>query len=191
VDDCPRPAVRRTPWGNLCETHRKRKSPARGGENASLSEAVQARITDPLEALRHAAMEYANADSEDDASFTEAEKQLRHAAVKKALSKLTKAADAYASVGRSEYIRERIRDGMAAVAAAGVKLGRPAKLDGAAARHAIKEHGSIKAAAFALGLNYELVRRAAKRFNEKMSHFEHGNMHALSSPLAKKDSEQS
>lgn len=197
IEDCRKAATRRTAHGNLCETHRKRLSPSRAG-GVGLTAPVQARIEDPREKLYEAAHELS--DAEADEEYAKAEQDIESAAialvrVKKARGKLDKAAEAYGSL----RLRERIRAGMAQAKAEGVRMGRPPKLDFHAAVHAVKSAGGVAAAAQALGVSENAVRRALKRLPSVTLTLSegapaHGDLHALKEsfrPPEPPDSEES
>lgn len=181
IDGCPRPADRQTPHGPLCSTHRKRTQPSRAGGKALTAE-VEERDLSFGEQLGKIAIEYA--DVEADVGFAKAEGDLAEIAKALAKSKLSldrlkRAAERYGSTLVRKEHGEHIKRGLAAAQAAGVRLGRPPRLDFHAAAHAVKEAGSIRKAADALGVAEATVRRALQRKSITTVISTHGEMHAL------------
>lgn len=139
VADCERPAAPKK--GGMCEAHAKRR--LRG---APLAAAVRIRGR-PLEALREAALEYADADAEDDDAWRRAEARLMRAAM------------AYSR----ERALEAARAALAAARAAGVRVGRPRKVTHLVALQALQDTGSMGAAAALLMVDRRTVARAVRR----------------------------
>ena len=159
IDGCPNNAARNTPHGLLCDSHRRRLTPGRQG-GVDLTAPLQARLP-PRERFRELALAYAEAESE--VEYAKAEGDLDAAAeakatVKTALAKLEKAAEVY---GLS-VLKERQHDGQKKAREEGRFPGRVPKLDKYTAALAVKEAGSVKAAAEKHGMSESAVRRALK-----------------------------
>lgn len=137
VADCEKPAAK----SGLCWAHAKQR--LRGQPLTT----VASRHASPLDRLREAALDYADADADEDAEFGRAEDNLR------------KAARAYGVKGAAE----RIREALAAARRRGVVLGRPRKLLPDRALELLSQAGSVAAVAALLDLHPSTVRRAVRR----------------------------
>jgi hypothetical protein len=139
MGDCSFPGCGHdTMSGELCEGHRKQRQ--RGQSLSPLAH----RPSNALERLTEAAIAYAEADEDED--FARARDNLR------------KAAGVY---GR-RHVGERIRERLAELRAAGVRLGRPPLVDKAVVQHLAKEVGVGKAALL-LGVSRVTVWRVVRR----------------------------
>lgn len=191
IEGCRNKADRQTPHGPLCSTHRRRTQPSRAG-GKDVTAPVEERLP-PGEYLRRMALELA--DAEADVAYARAEGELDKAALamgkaKLADERLKRAAVRYGSDLAKKEHGESVRRGQLAAKEAGVRLGRPPALDFEAAQHAVKTEGSIKAAAFKLGLAYETVRKALRRPSKVQVVSAHGSLHTLSRPPPSGDSEE-
>lgn len=126
----------------LCEMHEKRRQ-----RGADMSAPKQERLT-PAERLLELAIRLADADSDEE--FRRARRGLLSAA--RALG--------------PKLSGEIIRDAMAAARRRGVRIGRPPKLTADQARAALEEHGSVIAAARALGVHRRTLQRTLRRATE-------------------------
>lgn len=138
IEDCENEAD----GHGLCSAHRKRSK--KGGNLAApLKPAPTARA--PLEVLQDAALRYADADSDDD--------------YRAATDVLRKAAQTYGRKAQHHLIAE----GLWRRKAAGLPVGRPAKLTRSQAEAAVAKYGGRRTAARALGVSPRSLRRALKR----------------------------
>lgn len=126
----------------LCSAHRKRAK--NGGDlSAPLKPAPHSR--EPLEVLTDAAIRYADAETDEE--------------FKKAKDVLRKAAQNYGPKHQHHVIAE----GLWRRKAAGLPVGRPAKITRAEAEAAVATNGGRRAAAKSLGVSPRTIRRALKR----------------------------
>lgn len=176
VDGCTRPATRNTAHGLCCESHRKRV-----GRTGTLDSLEPIKEQLPLrERLRSVALEYAEAES--DADFAKADGDLDGAAEAIAKSKrifhrLHQVAETLGSELARKRLNESIKEAMARARDAGVHLGRPPRLTFEQAYAAVAEHGSVAAAARALGVHEKTVHRTLKRTDKRSTPSVHGDLH--------------
>lgn len=140
LDDCDRPVEK----AGLCAGHRKQKT--LGKPFTPLSDSRAGRLT-YHQVMVEAALALADADSDDDRAFDRATDNLRKAAI------------SYAR----QAIATRIKEGLARRRAAGLPSCGPPKLTHGQALDAVKTAGGIRAAARALGVSRDAVRRALRR----------------------------
>jgi hypothetical protein len=135
-----------------CDLHEKRHQRCRCASAARcqcLTAPKQERLG-PKERLLEAAHRYAETDAEDDAEYQRNERDLLRAARQI----------------QPSAMGELVRHGMAEARRRGVRLGRRPSVTPEQAREAVQRHGSIAAAARALGRNRDTISDALKRAEE-------------------------
>jgi hypothetical protein len=135
-----------------CDLHEKRHQRCRCASAARcqcLTAPKQERLS-PNERLLEAALRMADADAEDDAAFARATRDVLRAARHL----------------QPSAVGELVRQGMAEARRRGVRLGRRPSVTPEEAREAVLRHGSIAAAARALGRNRDTISDALKRAEE-------------------------
>lgn len=176
IDGCTRAATRNTPWGLLCESHRRRLHPSRAGGTPLLAPIQEKRTL--REKLREAAIAMADASSEDDDAHTHADEQLARAAK---LFAGSPDADLIAEheAAKARAHRRSTKAGLAKAKSQGKRLGRPRTLDYAAVAHLVTSTGSVRKAAELLGVTEQAVRYVLKARPKNPPIPSHGDMHSL------------
>lgn len=169
-------------WGPLCPGHRKRLLPSREG-GTRLSAPIQKRKS-AGEQVKELAIAYANA--EEDSDYAKAERDMdeyarKVAEAKRTIARLERALERYGPDAIAKRISEQTKKALAELKAQGVRLGRPLKLDAEAARHLLKQAGSLRKAAALAGVGISTLQRALGR-SKTVPVNEHGKLHGWRPP---------